>query len=403
MESLRASPLGAWLDGFAATLRAFGYCARVGASFVRNAYHFGRWAAHDGLCTASLDETAVDAFASHLSRCRCRGRRTGFERSAAARAKVFVTYLRSCGVVPAAVPSPQAAPSELVAGFCEWMRCHRGATDATLRVYRPMALKLVAHVGGDPACYDASQLRKAVRAVTGQHGISTARHAATVARALVRHLMVQGRCRPGLDAAILPVANWSLASLPRYVSAEAVQRIIDSCDADRPVGLRDRAILLLLARLGLRGQDIVHLRLGDLDWQEGRVHVVGKGRRQVRLPLPQDVGDAILSCLRDGRPAVASDRVFLRARAPWRPLGGSSTVSAIARCAIGRAGVSAPTRGAHLLRHSAATTMLREGVSLPGIGVVLRHRSVETTAHYAKVDVELLRSVAQPWIGGASC
>jgi site-specific recombinase XerD len=145
------------------------------------------------------------------------------------------------------------------------------------------------------------------------------------------------------------------------------------------------------------------MRLRDLDWEDARVRVAGKGRREVRLPLPQEVGDAILAYLRGRRSVAACDRVFLRARAPWRPLASSSCVSAIARRAIARAGVSAPTHGAHLLRHSAATTMLREGISLPAIGVVLRHRSVETTAHYAKVDVALLRSVAQPWLGGTPC
>jgi integrase len=187
------------------------------------------------------------------------------------------------------------------------------------------------------------------------------------------------------------------------VSTEAVQWIIDACGPDRPDGARDRAILLLLARLGLRGGDIVQMRLIDIEWTDARVRVVGKGRREARLPLPQEVGDAILAYLRDRHPVVACDRVFLRSRAPWRPLAQSSCVSAIVRRAMVRAGVSAPTRGAHLLRHSAATAMLREGISLPSIGVVLRHRSVETTAHYAKVDVELLHSVAQPWIGGTPC
>jgi integrase/recombinase XerD len=133
------------------------------------------------------------------------------------------------------------------------------------------------------------------------------------------------------------------------------------------------------------------------------VRVAGKGRRDVRLPLTQEVGDALLAYLRGRRSVAACDRVFLRSRAPWRPLGDSSSVSSIAKRAIKRGGVSAPTHGAHLLRHSAATAMLREGISVPSIGIVLRHRSIETTAHYAKVDVESLRSVAQPWLGGAPC
>jgi integrase len=283
------------------------------------------------------------------------------------------------------------------------MRSQRGSAETTVRQYQAVAIALLGRLGDDPARYEAGTVRAAVHEVTGGHGTATARFVAKVARGFLRYLAATGRCRPGLDAAILAAARWRHASLPRYVSAESVQRIIDACDVTRPDGIRDRAILLLLARLGLRAGDVVGLELRDIDWAAARVRVVGKGRREVRLPLPQDVGDAMLAYLRTRRPGVACDRVFLRARAPWRPLATSSCVSNIVKRALVRAAVSAPTRGAHLLRHSAATAMLRDGISLPAISVVLRHRSVETTAHYAKVDAELLRSVAQPWLGGRSC
>jgi site-specific recombinase XerD len=396
----RSSPVGPYLDGFAAALRESGYCPKVGGTCITYGVHLGVWAAAEGVRPAALDEDVVRAFLAHLSRCRCPGHRAGRHARAGARARIFVQYLRTAGVVPVLVQQAVATP-ELVTGFCEWMRRQRGVTDTTLRQYRRSAIALIGRLGDDPARYEAGALRAAVREVTGGHGAGMASHVAKVARAFVRYLAVEGRCRPGLDAAILPVASWSLASLPKYVSAEAVQRIIDACDPDRPDGARDRAILLLLTRLGLRGGDIVRMRLSDIDWADARVQVAGKGRREVRLPLPQDVGDALLAYLRGRCPVAACDRVFLRSRAPWRPLAGSSSVSCIARRAIERAGVSAPSHGAHLLRHSAATAMLREGVSLPSIGIVLRHRSVETTAHYAKVDVGLLRSVAQPWLGGA--
>ena len=402
LDRARSSCVGPYLDGFAATLRDIDYCWHIGASCISHAVHLGLWAAAEDVPVTALDEGAVSAFLSHLPRCRCHAYRAGLHAVASARIRVFMQYLRCAGIIP--IPEKQAGvTSELVTGFCEWMRRQRGVTDATLRVYTRVAIALVRRLGEDPRRYEAEALRAAVREVTGRHGVATARHAATVARAFLRHLAVEGRCRPGLDAAVLPVASWSLASLPRYVSAEAVQRIIEICDSDRPCGVRDHAILLLLARLGLRGSDILRMRLIDIDWTAARVRVTGKGRREVRLPLPQEVGDAILAYLRNRRPVVGCDLLFLRARAPWRPLGDSASISAIVRRAIKRAGVSAPTHGAHLLRHSAATTMLREGVALPSIGIVLRHRSVETTALYAKVDVEMLRSVAQPWLGGDSC
>jgi len=154
----------------------------------------------------------------------------------------------------------------------------------------------------------------------------------------------------------------------------------------------------------LRGGDILDMRLDDLDWDEGTLRVRGKGRREVRLPLPQDAGDALLDYLRRVRPRVDDDRIFLRSLAPYRPFAGSCAISDVVRLALKRAGIAdPPSRGTNLLRHSAATGMLRAGATLDAIGAVLRHRSTDTTAHYAKVDVAMLRQVAQPWPGDASC
>ena len=397
----RSSCVGPYLNGFAAALREQGYSRRIGAWCITYAVHLGLWVAAKDLPIAALEDGSIDAFVAHLPRCRCPGHRAGVHAVARSRIRVFVRYLRTVGVV--AVARPQAAEPELVTGFSAWMRRHRGVTETTLRHYRPVAVALLGYLGDDPARYEAGAIRTAVREMTGGHGTSMARLVANVARAVLRYLAVAGRCRPGLDAAILPVASARLASLPTYLGAQEVQQIIDSCASDRPDGVRDRAILLLLARLGLRAGDIVRMCLSDINWSNARVRVTGKGRHEARLPLPQEVGDAILAYLRERRGVAACDRVFLIARAPWGPLGGSTCVSGIVRRALSRAGVSSSTRGAHLLRHSAATAMLRDGISLPAIGVVLRHRSVETTALYAKVDVRVLRSVAQPWLGGAPC
>jgi len=397
----RRSPVGPYLDGFAAALSELGYCQRIGAWSITYAVHLGLWAVADGVGITALDDAAVKAFLAHLPHCRCSGHHAGLHATARWRTADFVRYLRAAGVIP--VPIQQVETPALVTGFCEWMRRQRGLTDTTLRHYRRIAIALIGRLGDDPARYEAGGLRAAVREITGGHGAGLAKLVTTVARAFVRYLAVEGRCRPGLDAALLAVPSWRLTSLPRHVSVETVQQIIDACGPDRRDGARDRAILLLLARLGLRGGDIVRMRLSDLDWAGARVRVMGKGRREVWLPLPQEAGDAVLAYLRVRRAVSSYDHVFLTARAPWRPLAESSCVSGIVKRAIVRAGVSVPTRGGHLLRHSFATAMLREGISLPSIGVILRHRSIEMTAHYAKVDVQLLRSVAQPWIGGAPC
>jgi site-specific recombinase XerD len=189
--------------------------------------------------------------------------------------------------------------------------------------------------------------------------------------------------------------------LPRYIGASDVERLIATCDLTTPIGIRDRAVLLLLARLGLRAGDILSLRMDDIDWQQATVSICGKGRRETSLPLPQDAGDALLAYLDRARSRVTDGRIFFMSKAPFRPLTRSSVVSKIVGSAIRKAGIATPSRGANLLRHSAATTMLRNGATLDMVGAVLRHRSPDMTAHYAKVDVLMLQQVAQPWPGDA--
>jgi len=181
-----------------------------------------------------------------------------------------------------------------------------------------------------------------------------------------------------------------------------VEKVIKSCDPSTQMGARDYAIILLLARLGLRAGDVAALAFNDIEWAGGTFRVMGKGRRESRLPLPQDVGDAILHYIDKWRPKSTSDTVFLTALAPFNPIA-SHVVSQIARRAILRAKVITPFCGAHLFRHSVATTMLRQGVPLEKIGRLLRHNSIETTTIYAKVDVAMLQQLAIPWPKVTTC
>jgi site-specific recombinase XerD len=213
----------------------------------------------------------------------------------------------------------------------------------------------------------------------------------------VRFLIADGQCAVGLDAAIPTLAQWRLAALPRHLGVEEVERVIASCDRTSPVGRRNRAMLLLLARLGLRAGDIRQMRLSDIDWGGAVIHVSGKSRRLTQLPLTQEVGDALVAYVQQGRPAAQTDAVFVGCRAPFRALA-PGVVPLIVGRALDRAGVVRPSRGAaHLLRHSVATSMLRHGASLQDIGTLLRHRSIETTQIYAKVDVVALQGIAQAW------
>jgi len=311
-------------------------------------------------------------------------------------ARLFLTYLREARIIALHAQPPVHDPALLLA-FCQWMRQQRGATDLTLHQYSIYIRELLGRLGERPSCFDARRLRAFVLERSHSWGPAVAQKCTTALRMFLRFLIAEGKCAVGLDAAIPTTAHWRLASLPRYLQSEEVERLIASCDQASAVGWRDRAILLLLARLGLRAGDIVHLRLSDIDWKGAWIHVCGKGRRHTRLPLTQEVGDAIVTYLNEGRPRTNADTLFIRCRAPFCAFS-SSTVSHIVDKALRRAGVRRPSRGAaHLLRHSLATSMLRQGASLEDIAPVLRHRSIETTQIYAKVDIMALRQIAQPW------
>jgi integrase len=194
-----------------------------------------------------------------------------------------------------------------------------------------------------------------------------------------------------------------LSTLPRHVDPATIERIIAACPTDRPVEVRDKAIILLLARLGLRAADIQNMRLDDIDWRSGHLTVKGKTRRPDRLPLPQDVGDAILAYLAAARPKAAEEHLFLRAQAPFRPFRSSAEIAGIVARTRDRGGIEGVPTGSHIFRHSLATNLLRAGAGLESVGTILRHSSPETTAIYAKVDLPMLMKIAQPWPGEQSC
>jgi integrase len=215
----------------------------------------------------------------------------------------------------------------------------------------------------------------------------------------MRFLRQRGLIDTDLVTAIPRVASWRLSHLPKFLPPEQIERILQSCDGTTPVGQRDYAMLLFMARLGLRSGEVAAMTLEDFDWERSEFVVHGKGPRHEQLPLPQDVGSALLRYLRHGRPTCSSRHVFVRVRAPHRAFADSNTVYAAVRSAIERAGLNPPCKGGHLFRHSLATAMLRQGASLTEIGQLLRHRQQMTTQIYAKVDLQALRPLAQPWMG----
>jgi integrase len=231
--------------------------------------------------------------------------------------------------------------------------------------------------------------------------VTRAKLLTTALRSFLRYARYSGDITLDLGAAVPAVAMWSMTSIPRAIPADQARQLLASLDRSTALGRRDYAILLLLARMGLRAGEVVSLDLDDIDWTAGCLSIHGKSGRRTQLPLLPEIGKAIVAYLQDGRPRCTSRRLFLRDDAPIRGFMGSSAIDCIVRRAIGRAGIDTPTKGAHQFRHGLATDMLRHGASLAEIGDVLAHRSPETTKIYAKVDLEALRPLALPWPGGA--
>lgn len=405
LARMRATCVGPYIDGFSSSLTEAGYAPFTIRNYLRAADHVGRWADRRGLDIESWDDDILVRFGRHLPRCKCSKANKGIFSDALAGVRLLLAHLRASEVIapaPSAPTTPKFAP--ISDQFADWMVRHRGIAPSTTARYQRMLQPFLGTLGEEPRRYTVASIRAYVIKQLGDVGRDQTRSAVTAIRAFLRFLVAEGRVHSGIQHCVPTVPQWRLSSLPRYLEAPDVERVVKSCDLTRGHGLRDHAILLLLARLGLRAGDIVRMTVTDIDWRGGTIRVHGKGRREVRLPLPQDVGDALLAYIERGRPRSSNERLFLTVYAPTRPFATSATVSDIVRVALDRAGIKdPPSRGAHLLRHSAATAMLRAGGSLDTIATVLRHRSPDTTAYYAKVDVATLQQVTQPWPGGAAC
>ena len=396
--------LAPWIDRFGAELADRRYSRLTISGYTDAARHFAAWVNSTSTPIQMVDADSLRRFADH--RCECPGGRRWSRISPKyfRRAKRFYAFLQDIAVAPAPASPPLAPVHPLLDDYQRWLRIHRGLSERTIARHRRLLTKLLPTLGEATRDYNAGLIRSVVREWRERTGPADLRTITSALRSYLRFLAAAGLCRPNLDHAISPVVQWRLSSLPRYLSANDVERVIASCDQLSNGRLRDRAILLLLARLGLRAGDVTALKLQDLDWATGMLQVSGKARRQVRLPLPQDVGDAVLAYIEQERPRVGEETVFLTMIAPYKPFAISSSISTIVARALQRAGITdAPSRGASLLRHSAATSMLRSGATLEAVGTVLRHRSLDMTAHYAKVDIAMLERIAQPWPGDLTC
>ncbi|MGZ4331851.1 MAG: tyrosine-type recombinase/integrase [Solirubrobacteraceae bacterium] len=393
-------PLEPYVSGFVAELVERGYTSVSAAHQLRLMAHVSRWLASEGLAPDDLSRARVEEFVAAR-------RAAGYVNYVTPRAlAALLEHLREVGVVPPAGELSLSEVDELLGRYRAWLCSERGLAVVTARNYSDMVRSFVAARLDAAGELDLSGITSGdvlafVLAECPHRRPGSAKLLVTALRSLLGYLHVEGVIARPLAPVVPSVAGWRLAGLPRGLGAEQVMALLASCDVQTAVGVRDLAILKLLVRLGMRRGEVAVLTLDDIDWRSAEIAVRGKGNRCERLPLPVDVGDALAKYLRGARPVSAEGRaVFVRVKAPHcalTPAGISQVVLAAGhRAGLGRV-------NAHRLRHTAATELLRSGAPLVEIGQLLRHRSQQTTAIYAKVDRERLRALARPWpsLGGS--
>jgi integrase/recombinase XerD len=393
-------PLAAQITAFAKWASEQGYARYSRYRKVLLAACFSRWIGQQGVSLRRLSSEHPPRYL------RSRARRVQIYQEDATALKQFMSFLRGRGVIPVEKTAPRRLPpiEQVADAFQRYLRTGRSLAEATIVNYVSFVRPFLAHrFGHRPAMLSRLCAGDVVRFVQHQAPrmhVKRAKLLTTALRSFLHYLRYRGDVACDLAAAVPTVAKWSMTSIPRAISADSVRQALASTSRRTALGRRDYAILLLLARLGLRSSEVAFLELDDIDWDAGKVSIRGKGGQPATLPLPADVGKAIAAYLRYGRPRSTSRRVFLRIRAPIRGFLNRGAVGAVVKYALSRAGVKAPTHGTHQFRHALGAEMLRHGASLAEIGEVLRHRSPETTMIYTKVDLARLRTLALPWPGG---
>jgi integrase/recombinase XerD len=394
-------PLAVHLGLFVQSQSAQGYARESIRCQVRLAAGFSHWLQQQGIALRYVSS-------DHLSRyMHDRARWARPWRGDAAALRHILDFLRLEGAIAAEkIPTRRHTPAERCAdAYALYLRDARALTRATIVNYVPFVRGFLAdRFGAGPVRLTQLKAHDVVRYVQQQARqlhLKRAKLLTSALRSFLRYARYRGEVALDLAAAVPIVANWSMSSIPRAIGADQIRRLLASIDRHTAIGRRDYAIVLLLARLGLRAGEVAFLELEDIDWDLGQVSVRGKGNQRTALPLPPDVGAAIAVYLRRGRPRSTSRRVFLRSKAPIRGFLNPIAIASIIRHALHRAGIQAPTKGAHQFRHALATQMLRQGASLTEIGEILRHHTLQTTTIYAKVDLKALRTLALPWPGGA--
>jgi integrase/recombinase XerD len=384
-------PLAEYAAGYRGWLLGQGYTPLTTVPQLQLMAHVSRWLDREELGAGSLGRGQAQRFlAAHHA--------AGHRRPVSlAGLRPLLGYLDRLGVLPAEPPEPPPdAPRALMLEFADYLRAGRGLAPMTVAAYSSRAGRFIARYapGGDPGVITPGDVTAAVLADATGLSAGAGQHLAAALRSFLRYCHMRGLISADVSAAAMAVTGRRTSMLPKGLAPEQVTALLGACDQDEPAGRRDYAVIMLLARLGLRAGEAARLRLGDIAWRAGEIEIRGKGTQRERLPLPDDAGAAIAAWLRDGRPAAGFREVFTTLIAPVRPLTREAVGDIVRRAAV-RGGLE--PFGAHRLRHTLACDMVAAQVPLARIGQVLRHRNLTVTASYARVDLGRLRPLARPW------
>jgi site-specific recombinase XerD len=401
LEELLASHRDPLVLDYLSQLRTAGFAEKTLRTKRTIVAAFLRWARNRRVPCIELSTTDLEAFLEG-----CRPGHNSRWRYARGILLGLLAFLHLNGARPGPLePLDDSCRTGLLARYQDFLINERGLTKQTVYVYTPLVrtaiVGLSRHSGSQRPCeWNAEAVHAFLLERSHNRSCEGVRLVAVTLRSLLRFLYLRGEVAFDLSLGVSRFQKWKLATVPTYLSPAEVEKVLAACDVATPTGRRDRAILLLLARLGLRAGEVVTLEVGDIAWRAGEILVRGKGQQRDHLPLPPDVGEAIALYLRQDRGESASPRAFLRLKAPREGLTGPAAVGHIVRKLLARVGIIRTSRGAaHMFRHSLATRMIRHGASISEIAEVLRHRSQNTTGLYAKVAFQTLREVARPWPG----
>ena len=396
---LRNEPHGEFVELYASRLAQVGLARQGTWRCLSLVGDLLSWIARSRSKLTDLDERIVERYLRH------RARKQSIQSGDRAALKRWLSVLRDVGTIaPAALP-PMSPQDQIFAEFSDYLQRERGLAPRTIVSHLPAIRRFLREVcpagAGDLDRISQEDVTRYIERHAQDWSPKSGKAMCWSLRAFLRYLHHSGLNPLALAGCVPSIREWKLASLPTYLSAAQVQKALDGCDRATAIGRRDYAILMMLAKLGMRADEVATLTLDDIDWRSGEMLVRAKGRQRARMPIPPDVGAAVVTYLRDGRPKWSCRRLFLRTLAPHVGFASGCAITMIAKTALERAGIRGYAhQGAHIFRHSLATELLRSGATLSEIGQLLRHESHDTTRIYAKVDIEALRPLSLPWPGG---